>query len=182
MISFVTSNPHKYSEVESLFKKNNISVTWQRMKYEEIQGDDNETICRDSCMKLIKKIASPFFIDDTGFYIKSLKGFPGPFASYVQETLGNSIVLKIAAGSEAYFKTVIGFSNGKDIYTFSGTLNGRISNGESGSNKFGYDPIFIPEGYDRTLAELSIDEKNIISHRGKALNKFIDFLISNGIK
>ncbi|WP_337860296.1 RdgB/HAM1 family non-canonical purine NTP pyrophosphatase [Ferroplasma sp.] len=182
MITFITSNSHKYNEVEDLFRKNGLELKWLKMKYEEIQADDNETICRDSCIKLNQEIKSPFFIDDTGLYIDSLKGFPGPFASYVQDTLGNSIILKIASGSDAFFKTVIGFSNGNEIYTFSGILNGKISGREAGSNKFGYDPIFIPEGYDKTLAELSVDEKNIISHRGRALDKFIDFLISKGIK
>ena len=181
MLKFVTSNAHKYMEAETLFKKRGIEISWEKMKYEEIQADDNETICRDSCMKLSEKLESPFFIDDTGLYIKSLNGFPGPFASYVQETLGNSRILEIASGSAAFFKTVVGFSNQKQIYVFTGILNGNISNRESRTNGFGYDPIFIPQGYDKELSELSTEEKNIISHRGKALEKFIDFLLSSGI-
>jgi len=182
MIKFVTSNSHKYEEVEALFRSKNIELSWIKMKYEEIQADDNEIICRDSCMKLEKQLESPFFIDDTGLYIKSLNGFPGPFASYVQDTIGNSRIIEMAADSDAYFKTVIGFSIKNKIYTFAGILNGHISNKAAGENKFGYDPIFIPEGYDRTLAELSTEEKNLISHRGKALNKFLDFLLLNRIK
>ncbi|AGO61088.1 non-canonical purine NTP pyrophosphatase [Ferroplasma acidiphilum] len=182
MIKFVTSNSHKYEEAKALFKSKNIELSWVKMEYEEIQAEDNELICRDSCMKLTEKIDSPFFIDDTGLYIKSLNGFPGPYASYVQSTLGNSRIMEIGAGSEAHFKTVIGFSMESEIYTFTGILNGHIAKKESGTNKFGYDPIFIPEGYDKTLAELSTEEKNIISHRGRALDKFMDFLSSRGIK
>ncbi len=182
MIKFVTSNSHKYEEAESLFKNKNIELSWIRTEYEEIQADDNEIICRDSCIKLMEKIVPPFFIDDTGIYIKSLNGFPGPYASYAQSTLGNRRIIDLASGSEAFFKTVIGFSMEGKIYTFTGILNGRIANKETGTNKFGYDPIFIPEGYDRTLAEISIEEKNLISHRGRALGKFIDFLVSGGIK
>jgi len=87
MIKFVTSNSHKYEEAKALFKSKNIELSWVKMEYEEIQAEDNELICRDSCMKLTEKIDSPFFIDDTGLYIKSLNGFPGPYASYVQSSV-----------------------------------------------------------------------------------------------
>jgi XTP/dITP diphosphohydrolase len=182
MIKFVTSNEHKYKEAENLFKKHGIEISWINMKYEEIQAGDNEIICRDSCMKLNQVLEPPFFIDDTGLYIRSLNGFPGPFASYVQDTLGNRIIIQIASGSDAFFKTVISFSRESKIYQFIGILKGHISEKETDGNKFGYDPIFVPEGYNRTLAQLSTGEKNSISHRGKALDKFVEFLVSNGIK
>ncbi len=182
MIKFITSNENKYREVAKAFEKNDLLILWQRKKYEEIQAEDNEIICRDSCMKLAGSIEQPFFIDDTGLYITELHGFPGPYASYVQDTLGNSGIIKLSSGSAAYFKTVISFMKDNKVYQFTGILNGKISDKEKGVNKFGYDPIFIPDGYKNTLAELSIEEKNTISHRGKALKNLIDFLILNSIR
>ena len=182
MIKFVTSNEHKYIEVERAFEKNSLTISWKKQKYEEIQAEDNEIICRDSCIKLSAIIEQPYFIDDTGFYIQELNGFPGPYASYVQDTLGNSRIIALSAGSKAYFKTVISLMHNNKVYQFIGILSGKIANKENGENKFGYDPLFIPDGYKKTFAELSIEEKNTISHRGKALENLINFLVSNNIK
>jgi XTP/dITP diphosphohydrolase len=182
VLKFITSNEHKYIEVASAFEKNGLSVSLEKQKYEEIQAEDNEIICRDSCLKLSNTMEQPFFIDDTGLYIEELNGFPGPYASYVQDTLGNSRIIALSAGSIAYFKTVISLMIHDEIYQFTGILTGKIANKENGENKFGYDPLFIPDGYNRTLAELSVEEKNIISHRGKALKNLINFLISNNVK
>ncbi|WMT51396.1 MAG: non-canonical purine NTP pyrophosphatase [Ferroplasma sp.] len=181
VLKFVTSNEHKYIEVSAAFQKNGISLSWQKKKYEEIQAGDTETISRDSCIKLAKDTEQPFFIDDTGLYIEKLNGFPGPYASYVQDTIGNSGIIKLASGSSAYFKTVISLIIENKVYQFTGTLNGKISDKESMGNKFGYDPIFIPDGYSISLADLSPYEKNGISHRGKALGNLINFLILNHI-
>jgi XTP/dITP diphosphohydrolase len=181
VIKFITSNEHKYMEVSAAFQKKGLSLSWQKKKYEEIQASDNETICMDSCIKLAEDIEQPFFIDDTGLYIEKLNGFPGPYASYVQDTIGNSGIIKLASGSDAYFKTVISLMMQNKVYQFTGILIGKISDKESDGNKFGYDPIFIPAGYSKTLAELSPGDKNAMSHRGKALNNLIDFLILNNI-
>ncbi len=182
VLKFITSNEHKYREVSAAFQKNGLYLSWQMKKYEEIQAADNETISRDSCMKLAEHIEQPFFIDDTGLYIERLNGFPGPYASYVQDTIGNSGIIKLASGSNAYFKTVISLMIENKVNQFTGILKGKISDEESLGNKFGYDPIFIPDGYSISLAELSPYEKNVISHRGKALDNLMGFLISNHIK
>jgi len=182
MINFVTHNMNKFNEVSKIMEDNNININLIKLEYEEIQADTTEKISYDSCKKLINKVNSPYFIDDTGLYIDELKGFPGPYASYVQSTIGNKNIIKLAANSKAYFKTVISFYYKNEIYQFTGILNGKISNEEKGDNKFGYDPVFMPENYNKTLAELSIDEKNKISHRSIAMNNFISFLIENNIK
>ncbi len=181
MINFITHNPNKFNEVNAIMENNKIKINWIKMEYEEIQADNTDYISEDSCKKLENIVDPPYFIDDTGLYIDELNGFPGPYASYVQETLGNKNIIKLASGSRAYFKTVISFYYEK-VYQFTGILNGKISGEEKGENKFGYDPIFIPENYNKTLAEVTLEEKNRISHRSRAINNFISFLIENNIK
>ena len=181
MINFVTHNLNKFNEINAIMENNKIGISMVKLEYEEIQADSTEYISNDSCKKLVNVVDSPYFIDDTGLYIEDLNGFPGPYASYVQETLGNKNIIKLASGSRAYFKTVISFYYEK-VYQFTGILNGKISGEEKGENKFGYDPIFIPENYNKTLAEVTLEEKNRISHRSRAINNFISFLIENNIK
>ncbi len=181
MIKFVTSNGHKFEEVQIIMEKYNIKISWEKMKYQEIQADTTSIISRDSCEKLSNIIKPPYFIDDTGLYIDNLNGFPGPYASYVQETIGNGGIIKLAANSKARFETVISLYNNDDIIQFNGILNGTISSGISNGRLFGYDPIFIPEGYDNSLAEISLEEKNKISHRGIAMEKLVNYIISNNL-
>ncbi|WP_287954211.1 RdgB/HAM1 family non-canonical purine NTP pyrophosphatase [Acidiplasma sp.] len=181
MIYFVTHNKNKYIEAYKEFKENGIDISWIETEYPEVQGNDNEFISRWSCESLVGQVNEPFFIDDTGLYIENLNGFPGPYASYVHDTLGNSLIVRLASGSRAYFKTVISFYYKNNIYQFSGILKGIIADVEHGGHAFGYDPIFVPENSNKTLSELSIEEKNKISHRGKAIKKFMAFLKDNSI-
>ncbi len=182
MLSLVTSNEHKYKEISTYLNSKNLEINWLQRKYEEIQADDNDTISLDSSKKLANKINAPFFLEDTGLYITNLAGFPGPYSSYVQSTIGNENILKMASGSKAYFKTVITLCWKKNFYQFSGTLNGKISSAISGNLGFGYDPIFIPDNSNKTMGEMTTVEKNKISHRFIALEKLYLFIVENRIK
>ena len=177
-LRFVTSNEHKYMEINEFLKKHGSSCEWIRMKYEEIQEDTTEAVSLASAKYLIGKVGQPFFLEDTGLYIASLGGFPGPYSSYVQKTIGNSGILKIMEGKERYaeFRTVISFVRDDQIMQFTGILKGNISETERGKSGFGFDPIFIPEGTERSLAEMNISEKNEHSHRINALKLFLDYL------
>ncbi|MHB1709236.1 MAG: RdgB/HAM1 family non-canonical purine NTP pyrophosphatase [Thermoplasmataceae archaeon] len=179
MIKFVTSNEHKYRELRGIFSHHDIEIEWVRMKYEEIQADTTEEISLDSCRKLQPVIEGTFFMEDTGLYIPALKGFPGPYSSYVNSTIGNKGILSLLGGDRrAYFQTVISLSYRMNIYQFSSTLRGSISTEERGKNGFGFDPVFIPDGEKLTLAEMDPERKNTISHRRKAAEKLIDFIKS----
>jgi XTP/dITP diphosphohydrolase len=181
MIRFVTSNMHKFQEVQEIMKPHNIEVKWEEMQYEEIQSDTTEAISRDSCIKLAKELDGKFFLEDTGLYIEPLNGFPGPYSSFVQKTVGNKGILRLLHnnGRNALFQTVISYWNGKDVIQFTGELKGKISYTERGNTGFGYDPIFIPDGYEKSLAEMTVTEKNTISHRSAAMMKFIKYLESD---
>ena len=175
---FVTSNRHKFAEVSETMKQYSIEVSWEELTYEESQADTTEEISLDSCRKLQKNILGDFFIEDTGLYVDSLNGFPGPYSSYVQKTIGNEGLLKLLAGKNrnAKFVTVITLSFSGKIKQFKGVLEGIIALSITGDKGFGYDPVFIPSGQGKTLAQMETDEKNIISHRGKAVGQMIDFL------
>ena len=126
------------------------------------------------------------FADDTGLEVLALNNAPGVFsARYAgaekSDKANIELLLKNMEGKEerkARFKTVIALCLDSKIHTFEGIVEGTISTCPVGQNGFGYDPIFIPEGYKETFAELSAEEKNRISHRGKAFEKLLKFLNS----
>ena len=180
MIKFVSSNRHKYEEIDEILRANAIQSSWLNMKYEEIQEDSIEKISWESCNRLISKIGSNFFIEDSGIIIEALNGFPGPYSSYVQRTIGNEGILRLLEGKErsATFVTVISYWDGQQILQFEGKTEGTIATSIFHGRDFGYDPIFIPEGKTKTASLLSIEEKNRVSQRGKAMIQFIEHLKS----
>lgn len=178
MITFVTSNRHKFREVEIIFNRHSRQLQWKEMKYEEIQADTTEEVSLNSCEKLRGRIEGDFFIEDTGLFIDHLNGFPGVYSSYVEKTIGNEGILKLLAESprEGNFKTVITASLGGEIMQFKGILRGSISLEPRGKEGFGYDPIFVPEGEKETLSEMSSEMKSTLSHRYKAVAGLLDYL------
>jgi XTP/dITP diphosphohydrolase len=172
----VTSNEGKYREVRAIGKKYGINVGWMRMEYFEAQGNDLEEIAKISAELLSEKFQSPFFIEDSGLFIDSLNGFPGPYSSYVFKTIGNEGILKLMKDVEdrsAHFLAVVAYWDGEKVHTFSGRVDGRITDEMRGCEGFGYDPIFEYEG--RTFAEMG-EEKNEYSHRRKAIEKLFSWL------
>jgi len=129
---------------------------------------------------LMDKIKKPFIIDDSGLFIDALGGFPGVYSSFIYKTLGKHKVLELLCGLErrtAHFETVIGFVDGeRQKHFFVGECHGLIGKCPKGGMGFGYDPIFLPEGNERTFAQMSPMEKNAISHRGRAVRNFISHL------
>ncbi len=185
VISFITGNRHKYDEILKLFKKERFNLVLQQEDIEtvEIQADNLKDVALFKLNSVKQKIKGSFFIEDSGFFIDSpLNGFPGVYSSYVMKTLGNEGILNLISdfsNTKARFGTIIAlyYNPLNKIFTFEGEVNGKISKTMRGKSGFGFDPIFIPnELPDNTFAELSISEKNKISHRGKALKKLMNFL------
>jgi XTP/dITP diphosphohydrolase len=181
-IFFATSNIGKVEEAERIFKEENIPLLHLPMKLLEIQADNLEEIAVFSAQKTWEDQEKPLFVEDAGLFIKELKGFPGPYSSYVSKTISNEGILKLMSQIEdrtAYFKAVIAFCNGKKTVTFKGEVKGEISSEIRGTHGFGFDPIFIPEeGDGRTFGEMDISEKTAISHRTRALRKFAEWVKS----
>lgn len=171
-ITVVTSNANKAAEVAAFFK-GSVDIDHISLDIPEIRSDDIGNVARAKAAYAFGKLKKSLIVDDTGLFIDSLRGFPGPYAAYVQHSIGNTGMLKLMEGCEertARFITVIAFADTSGIYVFKGILEGRISHRARGDAGFGYDPIF--EAEEKTLAEISMDEKSLISHRAKALSSF----------
>jgi|TARA_B100001063_G_C16738964_1_gene543637 XTP/dITP diphosphohydrolase len=185
-ICFVTGNQNKIIEVEKLIKNFKIISTKDLNFYDEIPETEN-TIKGNAFIKssfIYNKFNINCFSDDSGLFINALGGEPGVrsarYASEISHTEKNiNLVLKNLRGEEdrsAAFQTCICLIiNGKISY-FEGSVKGIITSKRLGSRGFGYDPIFIPEGYERSFAQMSLEEKNKISHRSIATKKLVNFL------
>lgn len=183
-LAFVTSNRHKFEEAERMFRDEGISIRWVKQSYEEIQADTTEEISMQSAIQVSRELKTRFFLDDTGLYINSLSGFPGPYSSYVFRTIGNNGILKLLDGRDrdASFTTVVTYYDGVGFQQFSGTVKGTICFTETGKSGFGYDPIFVPKGMEISLSQMDPDQKNEVSHRGIAIRKLIAHIKKSSMK
>ena len=187
IIFFATSNLHKYEEASDILSKYGIRVTRVNVKTAEIQANSVEDIAMFSVTQASKMGFLPILVEDAGLFIDALKGFPGPFSSYIYRTIGTKGVLKLLEGEKdrfSEFRSSVAFyaSNGLKK-CFSGAVAGRIPEWERGTCGFGFDPIFAPmNGDGRTFAEMTTKEKNNLSHRAEALKKFAKWYLKFGDK
>lgn len=174
----VTGNPGKAREVASYFA-GILEVEHVACDLPELRDNDVGVIAREKARCAYEMLNAPLIVDDTGFFIDALAGFPGPYAAYVQDTLGNAGILKLMEGvsdRSAHFETVIAYADDAGILIFRGILPGTIARSPRGTEGFGYDPVFEFEG--RTLAEIPLAEKSKISHRGRALAALREWLVA----
>jgi XTP/dITP diphosphohydrolase len=184
LLQFATSNVNKVEEVRLILKDYPIVVEPINAKTVEIQADAIEEVASTSAKRAAQERKIPLFVEDTGFFIDALKGFPGPYASYVYKTVGRTGILKLLHGKlkrRAEFKSVVAFCiPGEEAVCFVGVVSGTISRDERGSSGFGFDSIFMPEeGFGKTFAEMTIDEKNACSHRAQSVKKFADWYLEH---
>jgi len=184
-VYFVTGNKFKFQEVSEIFKSKNIKYDLKQrdIKTTEIQAQSLREVALFKLNSVRNSIDGSFFIEDAGFFIDSpLEGFPGVYSSYVLKTIGNEGILKLIddfESSKAHFSAIVVFyfKTIDKILFFEGNVEGRISNTIRCKGGFGFDPIFIPNiSPDKTFAELSVEEKNKISHRGQAFTRLLDYL------
>ena len=177
-IVFVTGNAGKFAEIREILESVGIEAIQNKGDYPEIQADDLEPIAAASAKAAADDLGIPVLVDDSGIFIKALNGFPGPYSRFVEDHLGNPRILKLMENEtnrDAYFKTVIAFCEPrKEPITFSGIVDGKIAFEERGDGGFGFDPIFDYNG--KTFGELGIEFKNTISHRRRALDKFLEWI------
>ena len=176
-LTIVTSNANKAVEVAAFFNSA-LEVTHVALEIPEHRSDDVGEIARGKAQYAYNQLQTPLIVDDTGFSIEALNGFPGPYAAYVLHTIGNTGILKLMDGvkeRQAHFTTAIAFADESGIRVFTGSIQGNITTSPRGENGFGYDPIVDIDG--RTLAEMSLEEKSVMSHRAKALAAFRDWFL-----
>jgi XTP/dITP diphosphohydrolase len=210
MLAFVTTNEGKVNEAEQYLDE---PVEQVDFDYPERQAADLATVAAHGARAAYRHVGEPVIVDDTGLTIDALDGFPGPYSSYVQDTLGIERVCELAQREDdqsAAFRGVIAYCDGESfeatpepvdterrgqdldaqarasattdeqvadettlpVRLFEGVVPGQIVS-PRGDGGFGYDPIFEFDG--KTFAEMDTEEKNAISHRGRALAKFAEW-------
>lgn len=191
-IIFATGNAHKVTEAQkalgngvTLIMPKELGIT------EDIPetGNTLEANAIQKCQYLWERLHKACFADDTGLEVEALDGGPGVHtARYAGESKDpganmDKLLYELDGkrNRKARFRTAVAYiDNNGEQHLFEGVLEGEIAHTRSGSEGFGYDPVFIPYGYGgKTLAEISLEEKNAISHRGKAMRALMEFLIGN---
>lgn len=186
-IVFATNNAHKLEEVKHYLKGQYEILSLQDIGFNEDIPEPFETLQENAQTKsrtIFDRFGFDCFADDTGLEVDALNGAPGVFsARYAgpdcsfQDNVNKLLEeLKGLENRAANFRTVISLILEGKEYFFEGRVEGRITEETSGTDGFGYDPIFAPEGQNTTFAEMSLDDKNKISHRGRAVAKLIQFL------
>lgn len=188
-IFLATGNPDKIRELENLFNSLNLSLS-STLDYpgaDEVV-EDRETLSGNALKKARywhQKTNLPALADDTGLEVAALNGAPGVYsaryagekASYEQNVEKLLSELKDKENRDAQFRTVVAYiDSAGEEHLFEGVCKGTIIPKKSGKDGFGYDPVFVPEGYNKTFAEISSEEKNRMSHRGIAIQKFLRYL------
>lgn len=186
-IVFATNNRHKLEEVSSILSGKYHLVTLNGINCHEDIPETSDTIEGNALMKakyVVEQYGYDCFADDTGLEVEALDGRPGVFSaryagegcSYDDNVTKLLYELNGQNNRKACFRTVIALIMGGKVHLFEGVINGNIIHERRGTSGFGYDPVFIPHGYDQTFAEMPPELKNSISHRALAVNKLAEFL------
>jgi XTP/dITP diphosphohydrolase len=184
---FATNNPNKVKEVAALLRDNIVLKPLAETGITEDIPEEADTLEGNALQKaryVFERTGKDCFADDTGLEIEALDGAPGVIsARYAGEHCSPDDnmdkVLSELKGSEnrkANFRTVIALILDGKEHLFEGAVDGKILESQSGAQGFGYDPIFLPNGFELSFAEMELSEKNKISHRGRAVKKLAQFL------
>ena len=176
---FASSNENKFQDAERILTNLGVKVNFSKTTLEEIQSSSLSEIAEQKAISAYELIQKPVIIEDDGLFIDSLNGFPGPYSSYVYDTIGNKGIMNLLENSEfrdAKFVSIIAYLGGSDgVKLFESSIPGKISSViEKGG--WGYDPIFIPDGESKTYANVS--DKDKLSHRAASLKKFSSWYLS----
>jgi XTP/dITP diphosphohydrolase len=186
-IVFATNNENKLKEIKNILGNSFRLLSLKDFKIEDDIPENEPTLEENAMYKaryIYKKLNMNIFADDTGLEIDALNGAPGVhsarFAGESKDSDANIEKVHSLMGStknrKARFRTVIALILDGKEFIFEGIVTGEIINEKRGSEGFGYDPVFVPEGRKHTFAEMTLDEKNLISHRARAFEKFRKFL------
>ena len=189
-IVFATNNRHKLDEIRKITHGKVVILSLSDINCHDEIPETGSTLEENALQKasyIKEHFGYDCFADDTGLEVDALNGAPGVYSARYAggncnpEDNMNKMLLELKGieNRNARFRTVVALIENGNNHLFDGIINGEIIKEKRGSEGFGYDPIFMPEGYDKTFAELGDDEKNKISHRAIATLKLVDFLISH---
>ncbi|MCC6182574.1 MAG: non-canonical purine NTP diphosphatase [Bacteroidia bacterium] len=184
---FATHNQNKLKEVRALMPKHIEVLSLTDIKWHTEIDETSDTIEGNALLKaqtVFQQTKMPCFADDSGLLVNSLNGAPGVYSARYggeqkndQDNIRRLLhELHNITQREAHFKTVMALVLNNQSYLFEGIVYGKITTEKTGTNGFGYDPVFLPQGSLKTFAEMSAEEKNAMSHRAIAIKKMTDFL------
>jgi XTP/dITP diphosphohydrolase len=182
-----TNNLHKLSEIRPLIEPDFRILSLQEIGCNEDLPETSDTLEGNSFQKasyVFERYSVPCFADDTGLEVTALEGEPGVYsARYAGEQRNsddniNLLLSRLLRKSDrsARFRTIITLIRPESVTTFEGIIKGEILTERKGASGFGYDPVFQPLGYSQSLAEMTLEEKNQISHRAIAIRKLVHYL------
>lgn len=187
ILYLATQNTHKIQELSALLQGRFSVKSIAELGQVEDIPETGWTISENSLQKanfIAQKYKVTCLSDDSGLEVEALDGEPGVFSARYAGSQRNSKDninlllenLKNISHRSARFVTILTFHYQGNFYQFEGEIKGQIIDQPRGNDGFGYDPIFLPDGYTKTFAEMSMEEKNLIAHRAKAIEKFIKFI------
>lgn len=175
MLYFITGNKNKFEEIKNIL---DADIEQLDIDLPEIQEIDPKKVLEVKLQEAMKHKKGDFIVEDTSLYFDTLNGLPGPFIKWFQKAIGLNKLTEICeklGDNNAEAKVILGLKKEDDIKFFEGSVKGTIVK-KRGKNGFGWDPIFQPEGYEKTFGEMTLNEKNTLSMRKVAAEKLNDFL------
>jgi XTP/dITP diphosphohydrolase len=171
-VTFVSTNAGKVREVREILAPYGLTVRWKRRVLPEPQADRVEEVVRAK-LDAVADVPGTVMVEDSGLFIPALGGFPGVYSAHILRIwkFGPILELMRTRPRAAYYRSVVGVRRGRRRWVFAGEVVGTIADRPAGSGGFGYDPIFVPAGWTRTFAEGTAEEKNRVSHRGRAVRQ-----------
>lgn len=174
----VTSNIGKVGEINDILGTNH---QVSNIEIPEIQSLDLDEVIIAKAKAAYAKIKKPVLVTDVSLEIEGLDGFPGPFVKFFLKTLGAEKTVQLVKGSRKTKVTdAVAIYDGKNLKIFKGSVWGKVVPKAKGKNGFGFDFVFVPDGHNKTWAQMPSSLKNKISHRAKALRKLKKFLVAQG--
>lgn len=173
-IYFITSKVHKFNEAKEMVPQ----LRWKNIDLTEIQDIDPKNIIKAKMKEARKKVHGSIVVDDVSIYFDVFGNYPGPMVKWIVETLGPKKIykmLKKLGNTKMTWVCTVGFFHNGRTRFFRGVVKGKAMP-PKGKNGFGLDPIFMPEGFKKTFAQMKDEEKNKISHRGIAFKKLARYL------
>ena len=172
-LNFVTHNKDKVREFKAILDKD-FEIEQIDIDYPELRSDDPEEIVKEAVNELASELKKSVVVEDSGLFIEALNGFPGTCSAYIHKRIGLKGILRLMEGvknRECVYKSAVGYCEpGKKPVSFLGEEKGKVAEEIKGNYGFGHDPIFIPEGSDKTYGEME-NVEDVKKFRSKAIEK-----------
>ena len=175
-LTFITGNAGK---AEAMYRYLGMPIDHEKLDLDEIQSLDLEEIVKDKVTRAYEIVKKPVIVEDVSFVFHAYNKLPGPFIKWFLKELGNDGLCHLLHDKDRKCVATVcyGLHDGKEIKLFSGSMEGTVAMSPKGSNGFGWASVFIPDGYDKTYAEMTHEEQSPISMRNIALKKLREYLV-----